>query len=138
MKKVFFVGLVLIVAVLYMWKSGGSPSVDTIAIAGKEYAAIYANTDELRMKGLSGREGLDDNTVMVFTFNTPGMYGFWMKDMLFPIDIIWINDERKVVHIERNVDPSSYPKPFYPTAPASMVIESEVGVIQNIAVGDTV
>ena len=50
-----------------------------------------AATNEEKRRGLSGRNGLEENEGMLFVFEEPGFYSFWMKDMLFPIDIIWIS-----------------------------------------------
>jgi uncharacterized protein len=52
---------------------------------------------------------------MLFSFSQPGYYRFWMKDMKFPIDIIWISPDHKVAGIERDVEPSTYfsKNPFF-------------------------
>lgn len=99
-----------------------------------------ADTLSSRIQGLSGRTALSANTGLLFVFNKAGIHGFWMKDMLFPIDIIWINAEKKIVHIEENVLPSSYPKAFKPNEPALYVLEVSAGVSQlwNIQLGDAV
>jgi uncharacterized membrane protein (UPF0127 family) len=49
-----------------------------------------ATTVIQQAKGLSGRTGLGENDGMLFLFNRPAIQSFWMKDMNFPIDIIWI------------------------------------------------
>ena len=74
----------------------------TGTIAGKELKLNIASTPQARAKGLSGRATLERNQGMLFLFTAPGVYGFWMKDMKFPIDIIWLND-RKVVDLTPNV-----------------------------------
>jgi uncharacterized protein len=47
-------------------------------------------------------------------FDREGYQGFWMKEMNFPIDIVWLNKDKKIVHIEHNVSPDTYPKIFNP------------------------
>lgn len=81
------------------------------------------DTGASREKGLSGKKGLDKGEGMLFEFDKPGRYGFWMKDMLFAIDMIWINDDGLVVHIERNVKPDSYPTAYINTLEARYVLE---------------
>lgn len=62
-----------------------------------------ADTVALREKGLSGREELKKGSGMLFIFQNKDIYPvFWMKDMLIPIDIIWINED-KIVKIDKNV-----------------------------------
>lgn len=89
---------------------------------GKIYVTVV-DTPRSREKGLSGKDGLKEKEGMLFVFDKPGRYGFWMKDMLFPIDIIWINDDGLVVHLERDVRPDSYPKAFINVLEASYVLE---------------
>lgn len=64
-----------------------------------------ARTLEEKKKGLSFRDNLDQNAGMLFIYQKEGIYSFWMKDMSFPLDIIWIDKDQKIVHIERNVQP---------------------------------
>ena len=89
--------------------------------------AILAQTPEERAQGLSGRPNLPPNTGMLFLFPEPGTYAFWMKDMLFNIDMIWISADRKIVYIEKNATPESYPKAFGPKDPAMYVLEVPAG-----------
>lgn len=74
-----------------------------ITINNKSINVELADTQEKRVKGLSGRTSLDDNTGMLFVFDSKGVNtAFWMKDMLIPIDIIWIRDN-KIVKIDKNI-----------------------------------
>lgn len=86
-----------------------------------------ANTEASRTLGLSGRHAMRDDEGMLFVFETPGRYGFWMKDMEFPLDIVWINENGIVVSIERNVAADSYPKAFINQSDASYVLEINAG-----------
>ncbi len=90
-----------------------------------------ANTKASRELGLSGRNGMRDDEGLLFVFETPGRYGFWMKDMSFPLDIIWINQNGIVVSIERNVAPESYPKHFINQADATYVLEVNAGMAEK-------
>ena len=90
-------------------------------------ALEIADTEGKRIRGLSGREYLADGTGMLFLFPSSGFYGFWMKDMNFSIDILWIDEDFKIVHIEREVHPDTYPKSFTSQEPAKYVLELNAG-----------
>jgi uncharacterized membrane protein (UPF0127 family) len=81
------------------------------------------DTTASREQGLSGRKGLGSNEGMLFAFDLPGRYGFWMKDMLFPIDMIWFNENGVVVNVVENVKPEDFPATYINQAPASYVLE---------------
>ncbi len=93
--------------------------------------AEVADTKSSRELGLSGRSQMNINEGLLFVFDVPGKYGFWMKDMLYALDIVWINQNGVVVEIERNVTPESYPKTFMNKSPASYVLELNGGVAEK-------
>lgn len=64
---------------------------------------------------------------MLFVFNAPDTVCFWMKDMRFSLDIIWLDAQKEVVHIEKNVSPETFPKTYCPDKPAQYVIELNAG-----------
>lgn len=86
-----------------------------------------ADTDAERARGLSGVTSLASGEGMLFVFDEDGIYSFWMHEMLISIDIIWIDAERTVVHIEHAVSPSTYPSAFTPGTPARYVLEVPAG-----------
>lgn len=98
-----------------------------VGIGGIDVRVILADTPEKRTQGLSGRSGLAENEGMLFVFPEEGIYGFWMKDMNFSIDIIWIDNAGTVVHVAESVPPDSYPTSFSPSKPAKYVLEVEAG-----------
>ncbi len=91
-----------------------------------------ADTKSSRELGLSGRTKMNDNDGLLFIFDHPGRYGFWMKDMLFPLDIIWINQNGVVVEIERNAQPEDYPKTYINKSDASYVLELNAGIAEKL------
>jgi len=95
-------------------------------------------SDEDKAKGLSGVPNIKSNEGMLFVFDEPDYHSFWMKDMLFPIDIIWFDENKKVVHIEKNVSPDTYPRGFTPGFPAQYVLETNAGISEeyNVNLGD--
>lgn len=95
---------------------------------------------EEKAKGLSGRALLPENHGMLFVYESDTQPAFWMKDMRFPIDIIWISGEKKVVGVEADVSPSSYPMRFRPEAPVRFAVEVNAGwsSAHGVTAGDAV
>lgn len=91
-------------------------------------------------QGLSGVESLSEFEGKLFIFPKEDYYGMWMKDMLFPIDIIWIDNDLRIVHIEENVSPATFPDTFATPVPARFVLETNAFFAKsaNVEVGDVV
>lgn len=70
---------------------------------GATIQAEIADTTEKRAKGLMYRESLAKDRGMLFTFAEPQLWTFWMKNTRIPLDIIWMDGKKRIVHIERNV-----------------------------------
>ena len=113
----------------------GSTAIDTfvrdemtILMPKGALQAEVANTEASLELGLSGRETIGENEGMLFIFDSPGRYGFWAKNMKFPFDIVWINQDGIVVDIERKVDPELHSgKIFMNTSEATYVLEMGAG-----------
>lgn len=86
-----------------------------------------ATTTAARAEGLSGRLSIPRDYAMLFVFTTDSRYGFWMKDMRVPIDIIWLSDIGRIVDIKNSVQPDTYPNVFYPLHPVKYVLEMRAG-----------
>ncbi len=99
----------------------------TITIGTSTVTAEVADTDAERRQGLSGRTGLAPGAGLLFVFEKEGDWGFWMKDMKFPIDILWADAEGTIVTITPNLSPQTYPQTYYPTKPAKYVLEVPAG-----------
>lgn len=107
---------------------------------GKAFIVDVASTTTGREKGLSGRAGLDQSHGMLFIFEQPYKECFWMKDMLFDIDILWFDQDQKLIHIKKEATPASYPaESFCSPVPAKYVIEVAAGTVDrlNLKIGDT-
>lgn len=101
---------------------------DTPAPAQYSLAHIdVADTNAERSLGLGGRTDLPSDYGMLFVFPKAGNYGFWMKDMRVPIDIVWLDDTGAILGILSNVATSTYPEAFYPPSPAHYVLETRAG-----------
>ncbi len=94
---------------------------------GTSMSFEMATTTAIQELGLSGRSVIPNNYAMVFVFPRDDRYGFWMKDMLVPIDIIWLSDNGTIINIENSVQPDTYPHVFYPPKPARYVLETRAG-----------
>lgn len=71
-----------------------------ITIGNKSYQVSLAKTEEEQMTGLQGVHTLPEDEGVLFVFEEPGEVGFWMKDTLIPLDIIYINDDDEVIAVE--------------------------------------
>lgn len=92
--------------------------------------------DSSRARGLSNRDGLCGDCGMLFVFPQAGKYGFWMKDMRFPLDMLWIiNDE--VIEIRENIAKNSR-ETLTPSVNADKVLEINANDVKrcDIKVGD--
>jgi uncharacterized protein len=92
--------------------------------------ADVALTADEQTKGLSIKDTLQSNEGMLFPYEAPRILSFWMRDMKFPIDILWLGADKKVVHIEESLQPCSplLPCPSYaPDVQAQYVLETVAG-----------
>jgi hypothetical protein len=99
---------------------------------GRTIQAELAATFEERANGLMNRPGLADDRGMLFLFSSPGIWPFWMYRTLVPLDIVWLDADRKVVSISVETPPcesaNSFECPnYFPNAPARFVLEIPAG-----------
>ena len=108
-----------------------------LKISGQSIPVQIAKSPLEQSLGLGGRSCIGDRQGMLFVFDKPGYYPFWMKSMKFPIDIIWIGVDNNVVDFQQNVQPSSYPHTFVNQSPAKKVLEMAADSAQtlNISTG---
>jgi uncharacterized membrane protein (UPF0127 family) len=145
MKKTYLI-IVIAVLAIFTWLTikphilepkSHTPQVE---IGDKIINVEIANTNAKRELGLSGHAPLADVQGMLFVFDKSGIYPFWMKDMLFPIDIIWISEDFKIVYIEKNAQINSFPNTFGYDKEARYVLEVNAGFSDNnnLKIGDQV
>ncbi|HEY4493594.1 MAG TPA: DUF192 domain-containing protein [Candidatus Paceibacterota bacterium] len=91
-----------------------------------------ADSPAERTQGLSDRVSLPDDSGMLFIFDEPGYYSFWMKNMNFPLDIIWLDENWRVVWIDENILPETYPALFNPPSPIKFVLEINTGKAREL------
>jgi uncharacterized membrane protein (UPF0127 family) len=116
----------------------------SVNINGRTISVDVAETPEAQRRGLSGRETLDGDAGMLFLFPEKQITGFWMKEMRFPIDIVWIS-EGEVIGIEKNIDPQigareEELKIYFPPSAVDAVLEIYAGKADEwgIIVGDKI
>jgi uncharacterized membrane protein (UPF0127 family) len=97
-------------------RSGASKADYLLQTNTTTYRLEEAASPSAQTRGLSGRAALADDAGMLFVFGNEAEQCIWMKDMNFPLDIIWADSDKKVTRIERNVSPSSYPYQYCATA----------------------
>jgi uncharacterized protein len=114
------------------------PNTKIMKIDEKDVNVSIAKTWSERIKGLSNTPYLPENVVKLFVFESSGLHSFWMKDMRYPIDIIWLNEAEEIVYIKENATPESYPASFEPIVEALYVMETVSGFVEtySLSVGD--
>lgn len=94
-----------------------------------------ADKDEERYRGLSGRQSIEGG--LLFVYEDPSYeHCLVMRDMLFAIDMVWLDEDKKVVSVEENVSPDTFPEIFCPTEPAKYALELEAGQASKLGVVD--
>lgn len=112
----------------------------TVVFKNTTVKAETADTEAKRRQGLSGRKNLANGEGIWFVFFRETDAGIWMKEMNFPIDIVWFDRNFKITHIKENAAPESYPEVFAPSTPSRFVLEVPAGFVQKygVSLGDVV
>ena len=116
-----------------------NPVDPTITIKGHRWQIEVADELVEQERGLSGRLRLPPDNGMLFIYSQPAKYGFWMKDMKFALDLIWIKNNQ-IISINEKITPETYPAFFYAPEAVDMVLEINAGDVEkfNIKAGDYV
>jgi uncharacterized membrane protein (UPF0127 family) len=132
--KIYLLSIVLLLELLLagcFLTAGQAPrrSIQVFFPDGTAATAELAVSDAERQLGLMFRPQINDDQAMLFIFEEEGTHAFWMKNMRFPIDILWLDKDRRIVHIEAQVPPCVQdPCPSYPPDhPARFVLEIRSG-----------
>lgn len=152
-------GLFLLIAVLLVFgrsfASINYPGVQNQPQTRKDTVLVTANSltidakvvtsSQDRKKGLSKQDSLPLNQGMLFIFENKGPYGFWMKDMKFAIDIIWLDENKRIVDIVTYAAPQPGQKDkeltvYKPRSDALYTLETNAGLssLNNLQIGDKV
>ena len=109
-----------------------------VTIGGAHFLVDFSKTDKESSRGLSKLEKLLPDQGLLMFFQYENDWGIWMKDMNFPIDIVWINKNKEVSYIRERISPNTYPEIFYPPGKELYVLELPAGTVEmkHIKVGD--
>jgi uncharacterized membrane protein (UPF0127 family) len=140
MKKIFLIGLAFLViaTVIYYVRH---PFGVKVEINNNVLYVDVAITNEEKELGLGNREYMESDHGMLFVYDHSEQYRYWMKNMRFPIDIIWIKDTT-IVDITKNIptETTSQLKTYTPVVPINKVLEVNAGTCDQlgIRIGDTI
>lgn len=141
-KAVPFFLVAFVLAFVYLRFTTFRPHLQTLQVGATTIEVDVADTIGKQRQGLSGRGSLPENQGMYFPMDQAAFHGFWMKDMRFPLDIIWIR-AGKVIDISENVPyplEGQIPVTVAPKEPADAVLEVNADFMEkhNIRLGDSV
>jgi uncharacterized membrane protein (UPF0127 family) len=126
MRVIVVVALVLVlVAGIFaiIQATSSSSGTTTVVINGNVISVELFDTPEEQALGLSGRTDLSPNTGALFAYGQSGNHSIWMKDMRFSIDVLWLDENGRVVDFVDDMRPDTYPNTFAPTTPTHYVLE---------------
>lgn len=114
-----------LLAIVSLVHANDAPRGQQLQVGGTIVTVEVADGPEERARGLMFREGLRDGEGMLFVFERDGLHPFWMRNVRFPIDIVWLDSDGRVVHLETDVPPCPGPPcPLYtPRVFARYVLE---------------
>ena len=129
-----FAGFYYVNSRIYSWRGN---QIKTIVLGGEKIYAEVVSSKERTALGLGGRQAICSDCGMLFEFPAEGDYAFWMKNMKFPLDLIWIS-KGEIVHLEKNVSQNDK-RIFKSQVPAQKVLEVNAGFCDKfgIRIGDS-
>jgi uncharacterized membrane protein (UPF0127 family) len=133
--------LASLILVIIFSAAHGEEKVRKVCFKDTCVRAEIAASEEERKTGLMFRESLGEGEGMLFVNKQEGIYTFWMKNMRFPIDIIWIGKDKQVVFMANNALPCKEDcQTISPDAPARYILEVKAGFINKnrVKIGDKV
>jgi uncharacterized membrane protein (UPF0127 family) len=100
---------------------------------GTRVSLELARTDAERQRGLMHRRSLPERAGMLFIFDAAGLHGFWMKNTLIALDIVWLDAGGRIVWIAERLPPCvADPCPVYqPSAASVMALEVNAGFVDR-------
>lgn len=110
-----------------------------VELSGQRYSVELAQDDATRARGLMFRDAMEETHGMLFIHDVQAPQAYWMKNTKIPLDILYFDDERKLVSQQRDVPPCSLGDgcPPYPSsAPARYVLELNAGQAEKLKLQD--
>jgi len=129
-------GLALIlVALVVSYILTNFQSTTEVKLGSGVFNVQLAKTESAREKGLSGVEKLSPDGGLLMVFDTIGVWPIWMKDMKIPLDIIWLDSDKKVIYTVANASPElGTSRTFTPPSMAKYILEVPAGTIKDSAI----
>ncbi len=142
---VFFVAFIILISPFAFQghkEKSAILSVSSVCIKNNCFLVEIADNPSEREIGLMGRKSLDEESGMLFVFEQEGVYKFWMKNTLIPLDMIWIDGGNKIIFIKENAEPckTNPCEVFGPDEKAKYVLEINGGTTEKmkLKIGDAV
>jgi len=141
-KKYWILAATMVLFIILFYPKANNDSKLPIQIKGVTVHAEVADSSKEKIRGLMFRKKLPQNDGMLFPYSHEEIHTFWMKNTLIPLDIVWINSQKEVVHIEHSAPPCKRsPCPSY-TSPhkARYILELNGGwsIQHNLNPGDQI
>lgn len=133
----FLIGgfVILIIGIVVAYVINNFVPTTPVRMGSGLYHLRIADSEAERVQGLSGVEKLGPTEGLLMKFDGDGIWGIWMKDMKIPLDIIWLDKDKKVIYVVKNAGPElSTTTTFEPKSPARYVIELPAGSVQQAAI----
>lgn len=130
-KKIIFITILILFISYITYVNYFNQNKCFITINDSKFKVTLAIDPVDRARGLSGTKSLAPNAGKLFVFEQLDLYGFWMKDMNYAIDIIWFDENWTISGLAKNVAPETYPKVFYPEFPSKYVLEINAGLAEK-------
>jgi uncharacterized membrane protein (UPF0127 family) len=108
-----------------------------VAVGDKNWTVEIAQTEQERIRGLSGRQSLAPNSGMWFIFPADSEDEFWMQGMNFDLDIVFVGEDMKVINVARG-DKNNPTDRIAPAGPYRYVLETAAGSADGLQAGDVV
>lgn len=127
--------LILLIAVGIAFMVNSFTPTTELRMGSGIYHLRVADSESERIQGLSGVDTLKPNGGLLMKFDSDNTWGIWMKDMKIPLDIVWLNAEKKIIYIVKNASPElSTNTTFVPKTNARYVVELPAGAVEDAGI----
>lgn len=103
----------------------------TVRLGSQTFRANVAKTDQERARGLSGVHNIAEDEALLFVGESDSMNRIWMKDMKIAIDVVWLSRDLRIVHVEKSLQPSSFPTVYSPGRLTRYIVEIPEGSVDK-------
>lgn len=137
-KKIILFSLFFLLFAIFFFVSQSEKEIEKVCIKENCFSVEIADENNERILGLSNRDFLDLDSGMLFVFPDKTIPNFWMKEMNFPIDIIWIDENLEIVDISKNLQPcaGNFCETYNPDRKIKYVLEINSGLSESFEIGD--